>query len=169
MAGLLDRAAGYAVAAVAAVPAGASAWPTPCTRWNVRQLLDHLDDSVAVLTEALADGQVEPRAVTFAERAARLPALSAARPGPVVVGGCPVRADLVSAAGALELTVHGWDLRQACGRPEPIPPDLAVGLLAVAGLVVPVTRRPLFADQVAPPPSAGPGDRLVAYLGRSPG
>ncbi|HZO64192.1 MAG TPA: hypothetical protein VFB74_04240 [Kribbellaceae bacterium] len=145
---LLDRAVGYALAAVADVPDGAASWPTPCAEWNLGELLDHLDESVVVVSDVLG-----------ARRDRRT----------VAVGGCPVSADLVTATAALELVVHGWDVRRAVGRGAAIPPDLATALLAVAGLVVPVTnRRPQFADPVEPAPSAGPGDRLVAYLGRVP-
>jgi hypothetical protein len=43
-------------------------------------------------------------------------------------------------------------------------------MLPVAPLLVtPATRPGLFADPVPAPGQSGPGDRLVAFLGRHPG
>lgn len=76
----------------------------------------------------------------------------------------------MAATAALEVAVHGWDISRACGQRQPIPRALATGLLAVARVLVPhAGRHPLFAAPVAVAAMAGPGDRLVAFLGRSPG
>ncbi|HEU5156765.1 MAG TPA: TIGR03086 family metal-binding protein [Streptosporangiaceae bacterium] len=91
----------------------------------------------------------------------------------VTVGDCPPRAATaatVACVGAIEIAVHGWDIYHACGRPRPIPPTLAADLLALAPAVVTDAERPSrFAAPVSVPPSASPGDRLVAFLGRDPG
>jgi hypothetical protein len=72
-------------------------------------------------------------------------------------------------AGAIEIAVHGWDISRACGQHRPIPDALAASLLAVAPLLIPETGRyPLFSPPVTATAQAGPGDRLVAYLGRKP-
>jgi uncharacterized protein (TIGR03086 family) len=69
----------------------------------------------------------------------------------------------------VEIAVHGWDVAQACGRPRPIPPQLAEELLQLAPLLVTDADRPgRFAPPVAVPAGASPGDRLVAFLGRGP-
>jgi uncharacterized protein (TIGR03086 family) len=75
----------------------------------------------------------------------------------------------MEAAGAIEIAVHGWDISQACGTRRPIPDPLAATLLRIAPLLIPDTGRdPLFGPPVPVPPRAGPGDRLVAFLGRDP-
>jgi hypothetical protein len=52
---------------------------------------------------------------------------------------------------------------------RPVPPGLAAVLLPIAPLLVtPGTRPGLFADPVRLPGPAGPGDQLVAFLGRRP-
>jgi uncharacterized protein (TIGR03086 family) len=76
---------------------------------------------------------------------------------------------MVAVTGAIEITVHGWDIAVACGRTRPVPPGLATVLLTAAQLLVPPDTRPgLFADPVALPGPASPGDQLVAFLGRRP-
>jgi len=63
-----------------------------------------------------------------------------------------------------------WDISRACGRCRPIPGALAVDLLAIAQVLVPRTgRHPLFAGPLPVAATAGPSDRLAAFLGRSPG
>jgi hypothetical protein len=88
---------------------------------------------------------------------------------PVTIWDRELTASIVAATGAIEITVHGWDIAVACGGNRPVPPGLAAVLLATAPLLVPADARPgLFADPVALLSPAGPGDQLVAFLGRRP-
>ena len=76
---------------------------------------------------------------------------------------------MVAVTGAIEITVHGWDISVACGARRPVPPGLAAVLLPIAPLLItPGTRPGLFADPVRLPGPACPGDQLVAFLGRQP-
>jgi uncharacterized protein (TIGR03086 family) len=88
----------------------------------------------------------------------------------IEIAGCPLAASVLAAAATLEVAVHGWDISRACGQRQPIPPALAIGLLVIAPALVPrAGRHPLFAAPVTVPATAGPSDRLAAFLGRSPG
>jgi hypothetical protein len=92
-----------------------------------------------------------------------------------------VPAGLVACTGAVEIAVHGWDVaaaraRAGAGRNDqnspqtpvaPIPAALASRMLRVCPLLV-AGREGLFALPVEVPAQAGPGDRLVGYLGRDP-
>ncbi len=76
---------------------------------------------------------------------------------------------MVAVTGAIEITVHGWDIWVACAAPRPVPSGLAAILLPIAPLLItPGTRPGLFADPVRLPGPACPGDHLVAFLGRQP-
>jgi uncharacterized protein (TIGR03086 family) len=87
----------------------------------------------------------------------------------VVVGDRELTASMIALTGAIEITVHGWDISVACGSPRPVPLGLAIVLLPLAPLLVTAGNRPgLFADPVTVPDLACPGDQLVAFLGRRP-
>ncbi|MFE9436372.1 TIGR03086 family metal-binding protein [Streptomyces sp. NPDC006640] len=181
---LLERSLAYALGGVAAVPRADLGRPTPCAEWDLGELLQHLDDSLDALHEGVAEGRVGlcpavPAAdpvCAFRARAgallgawAAVSAVSAAPPAPAVGDRC-LDLGLLAAVGALEIAVHGWDVTQACGRPRPIPAALAADLLPLAPVVVADADRGVrFADPVAVPAGAGPGDVLLAFLGRGPG
>jgi uncharacterized protein (TIGR03086 family) len=181
-AGTLERALRYALGAAGAVTPELMQQPTPCRGWDLRMLLLHAGESLAALGQGLDSGRVglypaaggpdgagDP-ALAFRERAATLLAsCPAAEYGErtVMIVGCPMAAGMLALTGALEIAVHGWDISRACGSWEPIPPMLALDLLEVAPLLVAAADRyPLFAPPVPAGPTADPGDRLAAFLGR---
>ena len=70
---------------------------------------------------------------------------------------------------ALEIAVHGWDVSCARGVARQLPHDLAQELLELAPLLVRPGDRPArFAVPTPVPQQAGPAERLLAFLGRSP-
>jgi uncharacterized protein (TIGR03086 family) len=177
---LLERAVGYALGCLDLADGTDLAARTPCADWDLAALLAHLDDSLLALHEAAATGRVfaEPGAPTAADpvallrdRATRLVGAWAA-PLPrreIALGDLDLAAALVTATGALEVAVHGWDVARACGVDRPVPAPLAVELLPLTRLFVTAADRPdRFAPAVAAPSGAAPGDRLVAFLGRRP-
>ena len=186
-ASLLASAIDYALGSVDCVAPELLGQPTPCREWDLAALLRHATDSVAALHQGLASGYVsldragtaEPPAATpgslagiFRDRAARLRA--AAGTGgqyDIAIASRHVATPLVTAVGAIEIAVHGWDVAAACGqgRSRPIPADLARSMLEIVPLVVTdATRGSQFATPVAVPPPFGPSDRLLALLGRDP-
>ena len=157
--------------------------PTPCSAWNLEQLLAHMEDSLTALGEAAELGRVrvsEPVAEVdpgriidrivqraCATRAAWLQRLTSA---PVSVGDLPLGRDTLAMVGALEIAVHGWDVAQAVGSGRQIPEDLAARLYDVALLVVtPEERGTRFAEPVPVPDDAPMSTRLLAHLGRRVG
>jgi uncharacterized protein (TIGR03086 family) len=194
---LLERAVGYTLGQLQAVTPAALPRATPCPEWSLRALLEHMEDSLAAMHEALVlscvgpDGPAEggggggaagegadvggaggERDLVAALRergCALLGALADADENLVWVGGYPVPVRIVASAGAIDVAVHGWDVGRACGTGVPVPGDLALNLLRIAPLLVSEADRPgRFAEPVAVPPDAGPADRLLAYLGRDP-
>jgi uncharacterized protein (TIGR03086 family) len=145
-------------------------------------LLDHVSESIGVLHAAIADGagavpsgylRPEHGHVTplRAQAASMLRAWAAAGPAerPVAIWDRELTASMVAVTGAIEITVHGWDISVACGACRPVPPGLGAVLLPIAPLLItPGTRPGLFADPVQLSGPATPGDQLVAFLGRQP-
>lgn len=180
--GLLERSVSYLLGNLQLVTPDALAGPTPCPHWDLRALLEHLDDSLLALHE-LADvgsaGIDLPPAHdagtdlvrTVRNRACRLVGAWAAADGrhTVSVGGLPLTAAIVCVTGAVEVAVHGWDVAQACGRHRPVPPSLASELMELVPLFVTAEdRQERFAAPVVLPARANEGDQLIAYLGRHP-
>jgi uncharacterized protein (TIGR03086 family) len=181
-ASLLAGAIDYALGSVDYVAPVLLSRPTPCRDWDLAALLRHANDSLAALQEGLATGYVsldraEPAAaglaLIFRDRAAQL--LAAAGTGchyDIAVADRHVAAAIVTAVGAIEIAVHGWDIAVACGHghSRPIPAELASSIMGIIPLVVTeATRGSQFAAPVTVPPRASPSDRLVALLGRDPG
>jgi uncharacterized protein (TIGR03086 family) len=182
--GLLERAIGYALGSLHCVTPESLSAPTPCSEWDLRTLLHHMNDSLAALCEAIDDGSVaidpeglsdnsaEDPVATFRHRAGQvLGAWVGAGDGDrtVTIGGCPLTAGIVATAGSVEIAVHSWDIYQACGQPHPIPHALATELLAISPIVVADVDRPSrFAAQVPVSAAESPSDRLIAFLGRAP-
>jgi uncharacterized protein (TIGR03086 family) len=181
---LLEQAISYAGRSVLDVTPALLPHPTPCWGWNLGMLLSHAGESLAALHEAIVTGHVAlmPAAParapaadptrTFRDQAVLLltaRATAGGRHQVIGVGDLPLPAIAIEGAGAIEIAVHGWDIAQACGKNRPIPDALAASLLAMAPLLIPETgRHPLFSPPVTATAEAGPGDRLVAYLGRKP-
>jgi uncharacterized protein (TIGR03086 family) len=182
-AGLLAGAIRYALGSLTWVTPGFLSRPTPCAAWDLATLLQHVNDSLAALHEGIATGYValapaaqtagDPAAslvATFRDQAAQLLVASVtAGNRDIAIADRRLAGNIVTAVGAVEIAVHGWDVTEACGRHRPIPAALAAGILDIIPLVVTgATRDARFAAPVAVSPLASPGDRLVALLGRRP-
>jgi uncharacterized protein (TIGR03086 family) len=181
---LLEPSISYALGVATAVTPELLSRPTPCREWDLRMLLRHACESLTALADGIQTGRVDlgpaaedydlvaDPARAFRDRACQLHAAWTS-PGHqlqvIEIAGCPLAAGLMAATAALEVAVHGWDISRACGQRQPIPPALAADLLMMAPLLVPRTgRHPLFAAPVTVPATAGPSDRLAAFLGRTP-
>jgi uncharacterized protein (TIGR03086 family) len=181
---LLERALAFTRGTLALVTPAQLERPTPCSAWRLRDLLDHMEDSLVALHDAAAEGVVS-LAPWLSAAPADEPAVVASlrhhgcallgawtrleHDQPVTVGGRPLPASTVALVGALEVTAHGWDVARACGDARPLPEDLAGALLEHAdALVTPADRGVRFADPVPVPPGCPAGERLLALTGRSP-
>jgi uncharacterized protein (TIGR03086 family) len=181
---LLESAVSYALAGAALVTPQLLPRATACASWDLETLLDHLSDSIGVLGETIATAGISPGpaqgydgpgwdpVARLRDQAAGLLGTCAAAGSAgrrVAIGDRELTASMVAVTGAIEITVHGWDIFAACGAARPVPPGLAAVLLPIAPLLIaPGTRPGLFADPVRLPGPAGPGDQLIAFLGRHP-
>ncbi len=150
--------------------------PTPCTKFTVQGVLEHMLGGATMFAAAFR-GQAPP---------------DRALPDDLLGSFGPVLGDLVAAMqepGALDKTiqapfgeisgenfarfvvldglVHGWDMATATGQSYN-PPD---ALVAEADAFARATLDPMrdgdtFADAVEPPVGAAPIERLVAFTGR---
>jgi uncharacterized protein (TIGR03086 family) len=178
---LLERAVGYLLRSLATIGPRDLSRPTPCAAWDVTLLLMHLDDSLSALADA-----ADPGLLDLSAPARRLDGpldlvggvrdrtrdvlggwVSDQESDSAVVAGCAVSIELVLAAGAVEVAVHGWDLATACGQRRAIPEPLAADLLPLVQRLVSDADRPgRFAEPRPVSPWMSAGDRLLALLGR---
>jgi len=179
---LLEQAIGYTLGTLRYATGHALSRPSPCADWDLRALLAHMVDSFTALEEAAETGDVSlsgaprPPGDVQSEPVAELKSRAIAVLGAwgacddlVTISDLTLPAEVVASTGAVEVAVHGWDVAQSCGRPQPIPASLGRALLAVVPLLVSAGDRPArFAAPYRAAVFASPGDRLVAYLGRQP-
>ncbi|MER7015501.1 TIGR03086 family metal-binding protein [Saccharopolyspora sp. NPDC000359] len=164
----------------------ASQWdnPTPCTEWNVRDLLNHLVSEQlwapwlldgATLDEVgdRFDGDVlgsDPvgawdEAAAAARRAWDAPG---ATEGEVHVTGGVIPAVDYGWQMTTDLAVHAWDLARGIGADERLDPELVAELHTVLAPQVPAWQgMGIFAAPREVPPGADEQTRLLALLGRS--
>ena len=155
--------------------------PTPCTGWDLGQLLLHMDESLVAIAEAAELGHVEvvphqppPGAAQLVDRVVQRACRTRAAwhhrltSAPVGVGDLRLGRDTVVLVGALEIAVHGWDVAAATSQGRRLPENLAVRLYDVAlAVVTPHERGRRFGPGVPVPSSAPTGTRLLAHLGRT--
>ena len=164
---------------VLSLPADSHTASTPCKGWNVRNLVQHMNDQ----HEAVAAGALpspsglcgDPMA-DFPRHAARwLVALEQA--GELVhvpMLGREVPVERVLAAHLVDMLVHRWDLLTALGRECDTPDELTRVALPIArSLTGPESPLSGPGGVYAPPlpedPERSPIQNLVALLGRNPG
>lgn len=181
---LLERAIGYTrTSLVAALEAPEDA-PTPCSQWNLRALLTHMNASLLTLEQAAQVGGIalfdppdrgdqglgmREQVQVLLRRACGLLEswLGSEAPTMFRVGGSELQAGLLASAGALEVTVHGWDVGRACGLDHPVPLALAEDLLSYAPLLVSEADRPHRFAVVVPTGAEARADaELLGLLGR---
>ncbi|MGW6546427.1 TIGR03086 family metal-binding protein [Streptomyces massasporeus] len=156
--------------------------PTPCTDWNVQQLVDHLVTGQRAFAEvmgarsALPETEVGPAPealkVTFRRSAAAL-VTAFERPGALER---TVRAPIGEVPGAaalhlqtVEHLVHGWDLAQAINQKALFDDTVVEQEIEFArGLVAQLPSGPgaPFAPSRTAPEDAPSIERLAALLGR---
>jgi uncharacterized protein (TIGR03086 family) len=173
---LLDQGYAWTSARIAAVPPDGLDLPTPCSLWNLQQLLDHTVSTMAMLTDAAATGRGETGPVStpwdeaiadLAERSRRAWQAPTVMDGTMEITMGTVPAPVLASISLLELVVHGWDISQATGEAADIPDALALPTLDfVRQALDDDTRGENFAADLAIGDT--PSDQLVAFLGRKP-
>jgi uncharacterized protein (TIGR03086 family) len=164
--------------------------PTPCEKWDLRQLINHAVNATATIAGVLSGDAVDawgPGAVSADEMAE----LDAGWPDPVqrydevttaivdaAKGDSPERtylmhgahqpAFVLARAVAFDSVVHGWDVSKATKQDPTIPSRLADAFLEFAAGIPDASRGLVFGPRIDVAASASPTDRLVTFLGRRP-
>ncbi|GLZ32467.1 TIGR03086 family protein [Lentzea sp. NBRC 105346] len=142
---------------------------TPCDKWTIGQLLDHLKESTFGFAQLPNEG-------TYAD-AADAVTQTFGKPGYLdelmefaSFGQMPGRWKVAS--HLVDTVVHAWDLNKALGRPADLDEELAAAALKIAERLpdTPAVRGPdaAFHYPVETPNTATLTDRLVAVTGRKP-
>ncbi|MEQ4719683.1 TIGR03086 family metal-binding protein [Nonomuraea sp. B19D2] len=146
---------------------------TPCAKFDVKDLINHLE-WVAEMFESLGRGgprlEQGPYAGDFPERAERMLA-AWSRPeaweGTSPAMGLPMTA--LAHMYLVDMVVHGWDLARATGQKyEPDPESLSRAWHFTEQMVEMGRQRGAFGPPVAVPDGAPQFDRLLGVIGRDP-
>ena len=158
--------------------------PTPCSKWAVRDLINHvtggghmfaasLRGETIDMTDAPADlvgddpiGAYDGAIAAFSSALAGAKDLSA----PAVLPFATVPADVALRIAAADILVHSWDLATATGQRFDPPEDFVNAVEPFFHQFVGPDLRSedIFGDPVEPPAGATPIQRLVAFAGRQP-
>ncbi len=159
--------------------------PTPCTRYAIADLVEHIGGLAVAFTfaarktpmppELLRDGDGDQLESGWRDRTAqRLAALAEAWSDPAAYGGSTAAGpiEMPGSEAALvaldEVVVHGWDLAVATGRELRVSDEDARACAGfVASFPAPEGDGP-FGPPLPVPEGASELDRLVALTGRDP-
>ncbi|MFI0486203.1 TIGR03086 family metal-binding protein [Actinomadura sp. 9N215] len=160
--------------------------PTPCSEWNVAQVLQHAaGDQLAYASFITGEpgpdydpfapsGRLDGSPMGFLEPSVSACAAAWATvdrdAGSVAVPVPPgsLKPETGAGAAALDAAVHAWDIAVAIGRPSPLTSELARPLMDVAKQIVEPLRQ--YGAYAAAIEHSGGDDvaALLRYLGRDP-
>ena len=159
--------------------------PTPCTEWDVRELLNHLILWTSYSLERRAHGESVAPELTekdfaaspsfAAEYRSQLDRALTAWSDPAIwerelpVMGSSTPASDVAAMMIAELVLHGWDLAAATGQQYTLPENAAAAALAAVEANAELFRQYKgFADQIQVPAQSSDLEKALALSGRDP-
>jgi uncharacterized protein (TIGR03086 family) len=147
---------------------------TPCVKYDVDQLAEHLCRSLVGLGGCIdvtvapdADATLEVRVADLGQQVLegwRRRGLE----GEVTLGPGPFPAETACGILSMEFLVHAWDFAQATGRTVPANDGLSTYVLGLAhGLIQPSFRDgDNFGAELSAGAGAAPMEQLIAYTGR---
>ncbi|MGI9252478.1 MAG: TIGR03086 family metal-binding protein, partial [Thermomicrobiales bacterium] len=180
MGDLVAAAVGVVAPMIDTIQPGQWDLPTPCTEWNLRDLVGHLVNGNRVVAAAFEGGQpgfelygapVADPAADFAASSARLVDLMQAPGGmakSVILPYGTMPATAAAGFRMVDILSHGWDIARALGLPTDFAPELSATALEMARASMQGRPRPtgVFGDEQIAPAGASAADKLAAFLGR---
>ena len=149
--------------------------PTPCTDWNVRELVDHVIDIQRQIPEGLGvsvTDDTDPKAMWQAVRAGAMEALR--KPGVLEqtmsgAGGREVPVEMALVPRLSDVLIHTWDVARATGGDERLNAETAAIVLERLRPNDELLRSTgTFGPEVDAPPGADAGIELLCFSGRRP-
>lgn len=151
--------------------------PTPCTAWNVRQVLEHMiGGNRRIAGDPPRDGEDviggDHRQAYAVSAAASLAAFAAdgamERTFPLSIGAVP--GSFAVQARSNDQLVHAWDLAKATGQSTDLAPPLYEEALAFLQdrFATHGRNAKTYADAQPAPTGSSTADRLAAFAGRQP-
>ncbi len=138
---------------------------TPCTEWNVRELVNHVIGSVHVMASAVvgdvppagdppdftASNQPAKEFRTAADRSLAVWRTDGALDGTVRLGLVELPAQAALGINQLDVLTHSWDVAEAIGADRSVDPPVAESVLAASQMIISDEMRgecPMPADPV---------------------
>lgn len=146
---------------------------TPCSEWNVHQLVAHAVGTQAAFGGALG-GDAPADADWKTARAAMEAAISSPGATDGIINFPPLGGDvpkaMVLGICTTDLLIHTWDLARAIGANEQLPEDLVAGAHhGLQSLPAEAIRVPGRFDAVTEvPDDADAQTKMLAFAGRKP-
>ena len=179
----LRPAARRLAALVEGVPDDALGHPTPCTRYTVGDLLDHIAGFALAFTAAAVKRPLDGAASGDAAAWPRLAGPGAERPaghgrrlakprrwgGMTAAGGVDLPGEVAGAVALDELLLHGWDLAKATGQPAGYDGPGLEAVHATGQHFRAAGVEGIFGPPVEVPVDAALLDRILGLTGRDPG
>ena len=148
---------------------------TPCERWNVRELMNHMLETQRYFVGSARGQSVSPPGQT---------------PAATLLGDDPVQEfkkareetmntygdkDVLEKSGptlgiaVADQLLHGWDLAKATGQDTTMPPALAeAAYQMIHGKLTDDQRKGSFKPELQVDDTASAQDKFLAYAGRNP-
>ena len=150
--------------------------PTPCTEWNVSDVIEHLGGGTAYLLGALGIEPGPPPSDEATYRAAVAACVAGLRQPGALDLRCPSPAGFEwsvaeAAAGTfMDQLIHTWDLATAIGADTTLDPQLVEACVAIFLPHMPEVGRQagIVGPEVAVPDGAAAQDQLLGAMGRQP-
>ena len=168
-----ERASDWAASKVKAASKELDA-PTPCDKWDVRTLLNHVIDTQQFFVNTARGQDASPPApdppsligddpMAAFDRAREETLTTFSEPGVIEKTGPSL------GVAFSDLLLHGWDLAKAAGQDTTMPDGLAQAAYdTIHGKFTDEQRKGLFKPEVKVAKNASAQEKLLAYTGRDP-